>query len=72
MENGEGEGEEVVEEKMEIKRGRRRNQPPLSPMKVLPLKLRKKALDTRQRLKTKIELAIKFSPPRILSWIRHC
>jgi hypothetical protein len=29
-ENGEGEGEEVVEEKrkMEIKRGRRRNQPP--------------------------------------------
>jgi hypothetical protein len=33
MENGEGEGEEVVEEKRKIerKRGRRRNQPPLSP-----------------------------------------
>jgi hypothetical protein len=63
MENGEGEGEEVVEEKKERKRGRRRNQLPLSPMKVLPLELRKKTLDTRQRLKTKVELAIKFSPP---------
>jgi hypothetical protein len=63
----------VVEEKrkMERKRGRRRNQPPLSPMKVLPLELRKKTLDTRQRLKIKVEPAIKFSPPRILSWIRH-
>jgi hypothetical protein len=40
---------------------------PLSPMKVLPLELRKEMLNTRQRLKTKIELAIKFSPPRILS-----
>jgi hypothetical protein len=49
--------------KMERKRGRRRNQPPLSPMKVLPLELRKKTLDTRQRLKTKVESAIKFSPP---------
>jgi hypothetical protein len=65
MENGEGEGEEVVEErrKMERKRGRRRNQPPLSPMKVLPLEFRKEMLNTRQRLKTKVELAIKFSPP---------
>jgi hypothetical protein len=65
MKNGEGEGEEVVEErrKMERKRGRRRNQPPLSPIKVMPLELRKKMLNTRQRLKTKVELAIKFSPP---------
>jgi hypothetical protein len=45
---------------------------PLSPMKVLPLEFRKKMLNTRQRLKTKVELAVKFSPPRILSWIRHC
>jgi hypothetical protein len=74
MENREGEGEEVVEErrKIERKRGRRKNQSLLSPMKVLSLKLRKKMLNTRQRLKTKVELAIKFSPPRILSWIRHC
>jgi hypothetical protein len=65
MKNGEGEGEEVVEEKrkMERKRGRWRNQPPLSSMKVLALELRKKTLDTRQRLKTKVESAIKFSPP---------
>jgi hypothetical protein len=64
MENREGEGEEVVEErrKIERKRGRRKNQSLLSPMKVLSLKLRKKMLNTRQRLKTKVELAIKFSP----------
>jgi hypothetical protein len=36
-------------------------------MKVLPLEFRKETLNTRQRLKTKVELAIKFSPPRILS-----
>jgi hypothetical protein len=49
MENGEGEGEEVVEErrKIERKRERRRNQPPLSLVKVLSLELRKKTLDTR-------------------------
>jgi hypothetical protein len=65
MENGEGEGEEVVEKrrKIERKRGRRRNQPPLSLIKVLPLEFRKEMLNTRQRLKTKVELAIKFSPP---------
>jgi hypothetical protein len=68
MENGEDEEEEVTKEKRKIerKRGRRRNQPPLSLVKVLPLELRKKTLDTRQRL-TKVESAIKFSPPRILS-----
>jgi hypothetical protein len=65
MENGEGEGEEVVEErrKMERKRGRRRNQPLLSLMKVLSLEFRKETSDTRQRSKTKVEPAIKFSPP---------
>jgi hypothetical protein len=49
MKNREGEGEEVVEErrKMERKRGRRRKQLPLSPMKILSLELRKKTLDTR-------------------------
>jgi hypothetical protein len=31
-------------------------------MKVLPLELRKKTLDTRQRSKTKVESTIKFSP----------
>jgi hypothetical protein len=74
MENGEGEGEEMMEErrKMERKRGTRGNQFPLSPMKVLSLELRNETLDTRQRSKTKVEPAIKFSPPRILSWIRHC
>jgi hypothetical protein len=54
--------------KMERKRGRRRDQPP---MKVRPLELRKEALDTGQRLKTKVEPAVKFSSPMILSWIRH-
>jgi hypothetical protein len=57
MENGEGEGEEVVEErrKIERKRERRRNQPLLSLVKVLLLELRKKTLDTRQRSKTMVE-----------------
>jgi hypothetical protein len=32
-------------------------------MEVLSLELRKEALDTRERLKTKIEPAVKFSPP---------
>jgi hypothetical protein len=40
-------------------------------MKVRPLELRKEALDTGQRLKTKVEPAVKFSSPMILSWIRH-
>jgi hypothetical protein len=55
MENREGEGEKVVEErrKMERKRGRKRNQP-TKPMKILPLELRKETLDTGQRLKTKV------------------
>jgi hypothetical protein len=47
---------------MERKRGRRRDQPPEPPKKVRPLELRKEALDTRQRLKIKIEPAVKFSP----------
>jgi molecular chaperone GrpE (heat shock protein) len=69
MENGEGVGEEEVEErkkKVERKRGRRRDQPP---MKILLLELRKEALNTRQRLKMKVESVVKFSLPRILSWI---
>jgi hypothetical protein len=41
-------------------RGRRRDQPPV---KVRSLELRKEALDTGQRLKMKVESAIKFSPP---------
>jgi hypothetical protein len=58
---GEGEGEEEVEErrKMERKRGRRRDQPPI---KVRPLERRKEALDIGQKLKTKVEPAVKFSP----------
>jgi hypothetical protein len=46
MENENGEGEEEVEKrrKIERKRGRRKDQPPLSPMKVLLLELRKEAL----------------------------
>jgi hypothetical protein len=40
-------------------------------MKVRLLELRKEVLDTGQRLKMKVEPAVKFSPPRILSWIRH-
>jgi hypothetical protein len=48
---------------MERKRGRRRDQPPLSPVKVLPLELMNEALDTGQKLKTKVEPAVKFSPP---------
>jgi hypothetical protein len=66
MENGKGEGEEEVEKrrKIERKRGTRpRDQPPLSPMKVMSLELRKKTLFYRQKLKTKVEPAIKFSPP---------
>jgi hypothetical protein len=31
-------------------------------MKVQPLELRKEALDTGQRLKTKVEPAVKFNP----------
>jgi hypothetical protein len=46
--------------------------PPEPSMKVRPLELKKEALNTGQRLKTKVEPAVKFSPPRILSWIRHC
>jgi hypothetical protein len=73
MENGEGEGEEVVEEKKKNgeKERKKKKSAPLSLMKVLPFELRKKTLDIRQRLKMKVESAIKFSPPRILSWIRH-
>jgi hypothetical protein len=58
---GEGEGEEEVEErrKIERKRGRRRDQPPI---KVRPLELRKEMLDTGQRLKTKVKQAVKFKP----------
>jgi hypothetical protein len=49
MKNGESEGEEAVEErrKIERKRGRRRNQPSLSPIKIVSLELRKKTLDTK-------------------------
>jgi hypothetical protein len=58
----------VVEErrKIERKRGGRRNQFPSS-IKILPLELRKETLDTGQRLKTKVEPAIKFNSPGILS-----
>jgi hypothetical protein len=52
--------------KMERKRGGGRNQSPSS-MKILPLELRKETLDTGQRLKTKVEPAIKFNSPEILS-----
>jgi hypothetical protein len=36
--------------------------PPEPSVKVRPLKLRKEALNTGQRLKTKVERAVKFSP----------
>jgi hypothetical protein len=49
------------EEKWREREEEKETSPP-SLMKVLPLKFRKKILNTRQRLKTKIELAIKFSP----------
>jgi hypothetical protein len=53
----------VVEERRKMKKKieRRRNQP-LEP-KVLPLELKKEALNTGQRLKTKVEPAVKFSRP---------
>jgi hypothetical protein len=35
---------------------------PPSPVKVLPLEFRKEALYTGQRLKTKVEPAVKFNP----------
>jgi hypothetical protein len=40
-------------------------------MKVRSLELRKETLDTGQMLKMKVEPTVKFSPPKILSWIRH-
>jgi hypothetical protein len=43
---------------------------PPDPHESFAIGLRKEMLNTRQRLKMKVELAIKFSPPKILSWIR--
>jgi hypothetical protein len=64
MENGKGEGEEEVKKRKNREKERKKKRPALlSPMKVLSLELRKEALDTRQKLKTKVEPAIKFSPP---------
>jgi hypothetical protein len=62
----EGEGEEEVEERKKIEekeRKKKRPAPPEPPMKVRPLELRKEALDTLQRLKMKVEPAVKFSLP---------
>jgi hypothetical protein len=60
------------EEKWREREEEEETSPPKLLKKVLSLELRKEVLDIRQRLKTKVESVVKFSPSKILSWIRHC
>jgi hypothetical protein len=51
------------EEKWREREEEEETNPPELPMKVRLLELRKETLDTGQRLKMKVEPAVKFSPP---------
>jgi hypothetical protein len=59
MENGESEGEEVVEEKRKMER-KKKKLAPLSPMKILPLELRKTEIEDEGRVSHKVQPPLEF------------